>query len=305
MSPRSSTQAREITTSVVIAAHNEGAVIGDCLDALLWGSQPEDRPEIVVVANGCTDDTVQRASSRREVAVIEIAEASKPVALNAGDQVASGFPRIYLDADIIVPTGGLAALAANLSSPKGLQAAGPRRKLNTDGRPWTVRAYFAINQQLPAFGAGLIGRGMIGLSQTGRMRFDAFPRMLADDLFLDSLFSAEEKAIVDDVEVVIETPWRTKDLVRRLARVRRANAAMRAAGRSGLITADVRSADRWAWLRTVVLPRPWLAPAAVVYLVITTWAAIRARLTSRNGELWERDESTRSRNVSPEVVQDA
>jgi glycosyltransferase involved in cell wall biosynthesis len=288
--------------SVVIAAHNEGAVIADCLDALLPGSKtPGDQPEIIVVANGCTDDTVKRASSRADIKVIEILEASKPAALNAGDQLASGFPRIYLDADIVVPQGGLAALAGTLMSPDGPLAAAPKRSLNTVGRPWPVRAYFAINERLPAFQSGLIGRGMIGLSQIGRMRFDVFPNMLADDLFLDSAFTPEEKAIVSEVEVVVETSWRTKDLVRRLARVRRANADMRAAARKGALPVDVRPADRWAWLRTAVLPDPRLAPAALVYLVITAWAAVRFRC-ARNGNFWGRDESTRSRALGAKAA---
>ena len=35
---------------------------------------------------------------------------------------------------------------------------------------------------------------MIALSEEGRARFDAFPTLIADDLFLDSQFSAAEKA---------------------------------------------------------------------------------------------------------------
>jgi glycosyltransferase involved in cell wall biosynthesis len=287
--------------SVVIAAYNEGAVITDCLDALLSGSEAGHQQEIVVVANGCTDDTVQRASSRSGIKVIEILEASKAAALNAGDQVSSGFPRIYLDADIVVPSGGLATLAAVLRSPGAPLAAAPKRRLNTVGRPWPVRAYFAINGRLPAFQSGLVGRGMIGLSQLGRTRFGAFPKMLADDLFLDSVFTQEEKVIVSEVEVIVETSWHTKELVRRLARVRRANADMRAAGRSGAIEVDIRAADRWAWLRAVLLAEPRLIPAGLAYMVITAWAALRA-LRMRNGEFWGRDESTRSRALGTEAA---
>ena len=87
--------------------------------------------------------------------------------------------------------------------------------------------------------------------------------MVADDLFLDSLFSASEKTTVDSVEVVVGAPRRTADLVRRLARVRRGNTAMRQAGRDGTVPVQVRTADRLAWLRAVVLPQPHLAPAGV------------------------------------------
>src|SRR6185312_1201240 len=52
--------------SVVIAAHNEARVIGGCLDALLADAGPDDL-DIVVVANGCTDDTAAVAARRPEV----------------------------------------------------------------------------------------------------------------------------------------------------------------------------------------------------------------------------------------------
>lgn len=279
--------------SVVIPAHNESSVIERCLDAVLSEFDGADRPEIVVVANGCSDDTVAKAGSRAGVRVVEITEASKAAALNAGDREASGFPRIYLDADIVVPGGGVGAVAEVLTARDGILAAAPRRTLNVRGRPVPVRAYFAINQRLPVFETALFGRGMIALSKEARGRFDGFPGLIADDLFLDSLFGADEKTTVPGVEVVVEAPWTTRDLIRRLVRVRRANAAMRAAGRTGEVSATIRPADRWAWLRSVVWRHPGLAPAAVCYVVITFWAASQARLTARLGSRWERDESTR------------
>lgn len=279
--------------SIIIPAHNEGSVIEACLDALLGDPYRSGAPEIVVAANGCTDDTVRRADSRPGVTVVDIAEAGKAAALNAAERTATAFPRIYLDADIVVPPGAVTAIADVLRADNGVLAAVPQRRVNVAGRPWPVRAYFAISQRLPAFESGLFGRGMIGLAEQGRQRFGEFPGLIADDLFLDSLFEAGEKAAVPGVEVVVETPWRTRDLVHRLVRVRRGNAAMRAAGRSGLVAARVRPADRWAWLRAVVLRRPTLAPAGLVYVALTGWAGLVARRTAGAGLRWERDESTR------------
>ena len=213
-------------TSVVIAAHNEEAVLGACLEALDPGS--DGAPEIIVVANGCTDDTTSVARSHPGVVVLELAQGSKSLALNAGDSVAASFPRIYLDADIVVPAGCVDGLAAALAKP-GILAAVPDRTMDTTGRPWPVRAYFAINERLQAFRDGLFGRGMIALSEEGRSRFEVFPLMVADDLFLDSLFESSEKAYLSAFVVRVETPVRTRDLARRLVRVRRGNAAMRQA----------------------------------------------------------------------------
>ncbi|TQL40461.1 glycosyl transferase family 2 [Homoserinimonas aerilata] len=277
--------------SVVIAAHNEQNVLGASLSALL-GQAVSEPLEIIVSANGCTDDTVAVAT-RAGVTVIDRPEPGKAAALNAGERLAHYFPRIYLDADILVPPGGLASVTGRFSHPPYPLAVVPRRRLDTSGRPWPVRAYCAINERLPAFRNGLFGRGMIALSEQGRSRFDSFPAMIADDLFLDSQFADAEKAEASDVEVVVAAPFTTRELLNRLVRVRRGNAQLRAAATAGAVDVAVRPADRWAWLRHVVLPTPRLAFAAVPYVVITLLAGLLARRTVRAGDGWGRDESTR------------
>ena len=271
-------------TSVVIAAHNEGTVVGRCLDALLANAEPGEL-EVVVVANGCTDDTVDRAA-RSSVRVMDLPNPGKAAALNAGEEIVRTFPRIYLDADMTVDVSVVRALVAALAAGDGVLAAVPRRRIDLRGRPLTVRAYYAVSQRLPAFDEGLFGRGMIALSREGRARFAHFPEVIADDLYLDSLFAAEEKRLVDGVSTIVAAPTTTRDLLNRLVRVRRGNVAMRAT------TGSARVSDRWSWLRDVVVPRPWLAPAGVVYATITTWASRRAK-RSQSSTAWERDSSTR------------
>lgn len=280
-------------TSVIIAAHNEAGVIGACLDAL----RAVDHLELIVVANGCTDSTAS-AASRSGVTVIDLPEPGKARALNAGDARATGYPRAYLDADIVVPQGGIAGLERVLAGAPSVLAVVPRRRLSQAGRPFAVRAYFAINERLPAFQKGLFGRGLIMLSEAGRTRFDRFPELIADDLFLDSQFSDAEKTIADDVEVVIEAPYTTRDLLRRLVRVRRGNAQMRAAAAAGAADVQVRPSDPWAWLRDVVLREPGLVWAVVPYLGLTLAAAMLAR-RSPSGNEWGRDESTRRSPTAP------
>lgn len=278
-------------TSVVIAAHNEAAVIGRCLDALLADAAPHEL-DVIVVANGCHDETAAVARSRG-VRVLDLPEPGKAAALNAGDEAARSFPRVYLDADVMVTTAALRALTGSLS--QTVLAAAPRRELVLTDRPWPVRAYFAMNSRLPAFENALFGRGVVTLSEEGRRRFTQFPLLVADDLFLDSLFSAEEKAQVDSFASVVETPTRTRDLVRRLVRVRRGNAQMRRAAACGSVTATVRSAARSSWLTDVLRHDARQAPAAAAYVVITLLAAALASRPGAEGAVWGRDESSRGR----------
>jgi glycosyltransferase involved in cell wall biosynthesis len=272
--------------SVVIPAHNEASVIGACLDALLEDAHPGEF-DVTVVPNGCSDGTADVARGRTGVRVMEITTAGKPGALNVGDAAAVGFPRIYLDADVVVPTDLARTLCNVLDGPEAPLAAFPARVLDLSGSPLPVRCYFAINSRLPVFREGLFGRGVIAVSKRGRARFDTFPDLQADDLFLDSLFDLDEKCEVSSVHATVAVPRSTRDLVNRMVRVRRGNAVMRQQ------RAGVRESARWSWLHDVVLPRPWLAPAAVVYIALTLVAAAKAN-RSRDMSTWERDESTRA-----------
>lgn len=281
--------------SIVIAAHNEAEVIDACLRALQAQGVPG--LEIIVVANGCSDGTAEVAR-RPGVTVLDRPEPGKTGALNAGDAVAVSLPRIYLDADIQVPDGGLAAVLARLEEDPRPLAVVPARRLDTEGRPWPVRAYFAINERLPVFRNGLFGRGMIALSAEGRGRFDRFPEVIADDLFLDSQFADSEKAEADRVVVTVAAPFTTRDLYRRLVRVRRGNAQLRAAATAAQVEVAVRPVDRWAWWRAVVRPDPRLIPAAVPYLALTVGAALAARFGSAERAGWGRAANTRRGTVA-------
>lgn len=272
--------------SVVIAAHQEEAVLGRTLDAL---EGQLDGLEIVVSANACTDATVDIARARGAT-VVDRPEPGKAAAINAAESDDRGFPRFYLDADIVVPPGGLRRLSDALRR-DGILAAVPARRMDVAGRPWAVRAYVSINERLPVFRRGLFGRGLIGVSDEGRARFGRFPELIADDLFLDSQFADAEKAHVDDVVVTVAAPRTTKDLVRRLVRVRRGNAELRAAARRGEVDVVVRASDRWAWWRDVVRHDLRLLPAAGAYVAITAIAARRSR--AARGSDWGRDETTR------------
>ncbi len=278
--------------SIVIAAYNEAAVIGRTLDSLLADAEPGEL-DIVVVANGCRDETASVAGRRAGVTVIELSEGSKPAALDAGDSAARGFPRVYLDADIVVSAADVRVIAAALARPsaqgRGHLAAAPRRMLEVAGRPLLVAAYARVHARHPALEGALFGRGLIALSEEGRARFDRFPRMVADDLFVDSLFSAQEKVEVVEVTTLIEAPWTTGDLLRRLERVRRGNAELRRS--PGVEDAKVRPGAGLSWLVRAVAREPRLLPSALAYVGLTSVAELRARRAGSTG--WGRDESTR------------
>ena len=99
--------------SVVVPAHDEARVIDRLLGQLTSGLPPEGL-DVVVVANGCTDDTAQIAGRYEPgVRVLSIPVPSKREALLAGDQAATGFPRIYVDADVELGSADVCALRSS------------------------------------------------------------------------------------------------------------------------------------------------------------------------------------------------
>ena len=111
------------SSSIIIPAHNEAAVIDrtlEALDPLIAAGTVE----VIVVPNGCTDDTADRARGHAGVRVVERTEGSKTAALNAGDAHATRWPRLYLDADIEAAPEALAQAVRALSG-DGIHAARP------------------------------------------------------------------------------------------------------------------------------------------------------------------------------------
>lgn len=271
--------------SVVIPAYNEGRVLGRCLRSLLSADVPLD---IVVAANGCTDDTVEVARSFDGVRVVEVPQASKVAALNAGDQAAAAQsqPRIYLDADISLDDGVLVKMVEALTTDEPRVAA-PRVRFATEGASWGVRRFYDAYVEVPYVTQGMVGLGIYGLSAAGRRRFGTFPALRADDLFIQQLFTPAERILVEG-EFEVQVPRDLANLVKVRTRVAGGNAELAQSqdgeGYGGTLDSTVRALGR------VAVRRPPMLPAVLVYVGVILEARRRAR---RRVAVWHRDDSTR------------
>ena len=161
---------------------------------------------------------------------------SKTAALNAGDAAASHWPRLYLDADVQIGPGTVGDVLSALASGHVL-AARPAVRFDLQGAHPLVHSYYRTRMQLPTARSGLWGGGVYGLSREGRQRFQQFPDLIADDLFVDRLFKPEEKAVLDVPPAVVCPPRTPRDQVAVLHRVYRGNAEQH--GRHGTGQAHV------------------------------------------------------------------
>lgn len=267
--------------SVIVPAHNEAGVIARTLRPLSTAAQRGDL-ELVVVCNACADDTAGAAARAAPVTLVHTDTASKSHALNLGDRCAHHWPRIYLDADIEVCERALLATANVLRQP-GVLAARPAARYDFSRATGTVRSYYRARSRLPSFRRALWGAGVYGLSERGHDRLGQFPERTGDDLWVDRLFTAGEKAVVDIDPVIVHVP-RTLPALLAITRRNTSGAREAAPGGDHVTTAERTVHELVASVR---------APLDLADLLVYTAVATAVRLGPRASRRWERDDTSR------------
>jgi glycosyltransferase involved in cell wall biosynthesis len=276
--------------TVIVPARNEQSVIVRTLRAITEGATPGEL-DVIVVCNGCTDDTAAVAAAfGPPVRVVETTVASKTYALNLGDQVARGYPRIYADADIVITIDVIRALANRLQDGDVLAAA-PTAHIDVTGCSWLVRAFFDIRSCLPSSSEGIGGSGVYALSESGRLRLGRFPELTADDGYVRIHFEATERATLSKWHSTVFAPRTIADLLR--TKTRAHFGSLQLATLLPDLWANRGKGNAHAVIRLFTNPLAW--PKVVVYVVVTLMAKQQARARFRRRFVgWERDESSRA-----------
>lgn len=185
--------------SVLIPAHDEAAYLPACLTALLASDPVPGGAEVIVMANGCSDDTAAVAEGFRAHAVaqgwtltvLDIAEGGKLNALNEGERASKGQALLYLDADVKVSPPLVAQIAAVLQGEAPAYASG-RPNVSVGADPLT-RAYTRFWLTTPFMVHGVPGFGVFAMNRAGRARWGAWPDIISDDTFARLNFLPSER----------------------------------------------------------------------------------------------------------------
>lgn len=209
-------------TSVLIPAHNEAAYLPICLGALL-ASDPVAEVEVIVIANGCSDDTalianqfVAQAEARGwRMQVLDLAQGGKLNALNVGEAAAKGDVLIYLDADVTVTPQVIPQIA------QALDVAGPRyasgqAQVTLTGEDRLTTLYTRFWKTTPFMVHGVPGFGVFAMNRAGRARWGKWPDIISDDTFARLHFAPEER-----LSVAAGYDWPMIEGFTRLVQVRR------------------------------------------------------------------------------------
>ncbi|MGE5608521.1 MAG: glycosyltransferase [Bacillota bacterium] len=274
--------------SIVIPAHNEGAVIERTLRSILANSIDR-RVQIIVVANGCSDDTAERARQFDGVEVIETAVGNKAAALNIGDQAAQFFPRAYVDADVEVSENLLQRVADAFSDP-GVRIVSPGVQYICPGWNPALAGYYRLWQSLPYVRKDLTGRGVCAIDAGLRRRFAEFPELTADDRFLQNLTRPGERRIVEECFTRVRMAGTFRELL--AVKTRWTYGNMELAQRRPELIQNDREGHRGALRHLIRRPGLWVHVPTFVFVYGYARLAAKKRLRERRAG-WDRAESNR------------
>ncbi|MFD2738964.1 glycosyltransferase family 2 protein [Sulfitobacter aestuarii] len=254
--------------SILIPAHDEARYLPGCLDALLHSEPLAGAIEVIVIANGCCDDTASVARAHAaafaargwKLRVLELAEGNKLRAWNRGEAEARCAVLIYLDADVQVSPALIGALARVLDTQVPRYASGSAN-VTTAGN-WVTRHYTRFWQTTPFMTHGVQGFGIFAMNRAGRARWGEWPDIISDDTFARLHFRPEERH-----RVAAGYDWPMIEGFAPLVRVRRRQdvgvAEIEARYPELLANDDIKDRTRPIWRRALRDPRAALVFAAV------------------------------------------
>jgi glycosyltransferase involved in cell wall biosynthesis len=277
---------KEAVISVVVPAHNEGAVIAANLRALLEGTEPGEI-DVIVVANACTDDTAEAARGVPGVRVLETTTPGKPNALRMGDEVCKVFPRAYLDADVGLTATDLRALARACAEP-GVLACAPAPRLDLGGVGPVARRVHKVHDALIGPHRALAGAGCYVLTEPGHDRVFPMPDIISDDGLVHVSFAPHERVVVREARSVVRPARTVSAYLNRRVRVRRGNRQLAGLGHTAA-EGSLSLGDLTALLRH----RRVSMLDAGCYLSVLVLDRGLTRVKGRRGDAWGSDASSR------------
>jgi len=149
--------------SIIIPAHNEEEYIGATLDAL----NRQDYPycEIVVVANGCQDRTVEAAREKCP-RIVTLDDKGLGISRNLGARIATGDLLVFLDADTILEPHALRVIAGEFTEGD----AGGTLKGQPDSNRFAYRVIYGLKNFIHRF---VVRNGSSGVIICWKKHFDS------------------------------------------------------------------------------------------------------------------------------------
>lgn len=200
--------------AIIIPAYNERNVIARTLKPLYQGIQ-KGSYTITVAVNGSNDGSVDFIRNEfPAVRCLDIELGSKTNAINVAEKSNIGFPRIYMDADVVVSYDGILSLINTLESSETPLLASPRAIMEFSRASIFVKAFYRAWFKTKFYSAQGFGSGVYGLNKQARDCFDFFPEVIADDGFIREVVPASKQQVDINCTSTVTAPIKLGDLIK-------------------------------------------------------------------------------------------
>ena len=179
----------------------------------------------------------------------------------------------------------------------GVHAASPPPEFELTGSDLGVRLFYSSLRANDYFGKGAPnGSGVFAVTETGRARWGAFPKVIADDGFVERQFAPGEARTSSGPGAVVRAPRTFSELLAIKTRARLGKIEL--AARFPDLDRKVGSRAGRTYARMLASPRLW--PAVPVYTVVRLVERRRAARLAREEGFggWLRDEGSRRSEAS-------
>ncbi|MCK0067851.1 glycosyltransferase [Kordiimonas laminariae] len=273
--------------SIITPAYNEANVIGKTLQSLLKDARPNEF-EIIIICNGCTDNTANIANEYApDAQIITTDIASKSKALNLGIEAASTYPLVFLDADIKTTAPAVRAMVHRLNWSDAFLAYGTA-KFRTENASWAVRAFYKAWYLNPYFDKQKMG-GFFAVSKSGLERLQEIPETLNDDEFVRRRLIINS-TWVENAPYHVEPPRDLTNLIKVRSRVYRGNKLLEADMEP--LGGQKRKSNAYLFAKRLFLkPGNWVGAAVFAFTALAAHA--RNYIASPDSNSWESDVSAR------------
>ncbi len=271
--------------AIIIPAYNERKVISKLLNSLRSGISKK-LFQVVVACNASTDSSVEYIREHFPmVTCLDIKKASKTNALNEAEKLDLGFPRVYIDADVLISSSDIEKIITYLNQFDEAALVAPRGKINTKESGAIVRIFYSAWMKTTFYLKRGFGSGIYALNKKARANFQQFPEIIADDGFIREVVMSDQIHICEAAESFVEAPRTLEDLLNIKIRSKLGNQQLE---HLGLIKNRNQQAKRF-------LHKPILLEA-LVYICVNYLAKRGAakRLKNMDKYSWQRDESSRN-----------
>jgi len=175
--------------SVIIAAHNEEAVIGPRIENLLALDYPVDRIEVVIVSDGSTDgtDAIVASFAERGITLVAPGRVGKGAALGLGVAASSGEILVFSDANSTYRPDAIRALVRPFADPAVGGVAGNQVYSDggeIDGTATIERGYWDFDRRIKRAQSesGSVTSGTGAIYAIRRAIFEPIPEGVTDDM---------------------------------------------------------------------------------------------------------------------------